>query len=109
MERRISKTVLANLTSDTANDTEPSATVCTDLITRACSLIDAYAGQVYTVPFTTIPQAIKDIAIDLSCYYALQRRPANYAMPKEWENVYNDSIGKLEKISNEFMELGLGR
>lgn len=78
----------------------PNSGVVTALILKADTKIDSLAGQVYTVPFTTVPDIIKNISIDLSCYYALQRRPINVPMPKEWQDAYDKAMQTLEDISN---------
>jgi phage gp36-like protein len=83
----------------------PNSGVITALIARADNCIEAYAGQVYTVPFPTTPDIVKEISIDLACYYAFQRRPLNMEMPKEWEDIYKSAMDKLEKISNMLLRL----
>jgi phage gp36-like protein len=108
LEDRIGKQTLAELTEDTANPTEPDVSVCGILIGRACALIDSYAGRVYTVPFTTIPTIIRDLAIDLSCYYAFQRRPTQMGMPVMWDAHYKDAIKLLDEISQQLYRVGTG-
>jgi phage gp36-like protein len=83
----------------------PNSGVVTALILRADTMIDSLAGQVYTVPFTTVPDLIKSISIDLSCYFALQRRPINIPMPKEWQDAYTNAIKTLEDISNMLVKM----
>jgi phage gp36-like protein len=83
----------------------PNVGVVTALIAKADTKIDSLAGQVYTVPFTTVPDLIKNISIDLSCYFALQRRPINVPMPDEWQKAYDDAIQILEDISNMLVKM----
>lgn len=78
----------------------PNSGIITALIAKADTKIDSLAGQVYTVPFTTVPDIIKNISIDLTCYYAFQRRPINMEMPKEWQAAHDNAIQILEDISN---------
>jgi len=83
----------------------PNAAVIATLIAKADHLIDAKAGQVYTVPFTTVPDVVKDISADLACYFALQRRPVNIEMPKAWDEAYKHALEQLEDISNMLLRL----
>lgn len=101
VERRISTLTLAQLTSDTANSTTPNATIVDAILGRVDALIDARVGQVYTVPFTTVPDIIKRLAVDLACYEVFQRRPINMAMPRDWQTAYENAMKELEAISNQ--------
>lgn len=101
LELRISKSVLAQLTNDSANATAADSSVVSALIARADNFIDAYISQVYAVPLSTVPVAVKNISIDLSCFYAMQRRPANFAMPKAWEYVELNARKFLQQIADE--------
>lgn len=100
LENRISSVTLAQLTSDTANSTTPDATVIATILARVNAVIDAKAGQVYTVPFTTVPDIIKQIAISLAVYDSFQRRPTNIEMPKMWQTERDTALKTLEDISN---------
>ncbi len=105
LENRISSLTLAQLTNDTANATTYNATVVTAILDKIDAEIDAKAGQVYTVPFTTIPAIIKQIAIDLACYAVFQRRPVQMDMPKDWEIAYKNANERLDAISNMMLKL----
>jgi phage gp36-like protein len=105
LERKISRTTLAQLTSDTANPTIGSAVVVESILANVDATINALAGQVYTVPFTTIPDIIKRIEIDLACYEVMQRRPVNMDMPKEWQTARDAAMKQLEAISNMLLYL----
>ena len=105
LENRISRLTLAQMTSDTANSTTPDATVVATILARVNAEIDSKAGQVYTVPFTTVPEIIKNIAIDLACYEVFQRRPINMAMPKDWEQARKMAQQQLDDVSNMLVRL----
>jgi len=105
LENRISKQTLCDLTNDTANSTEPDVTVIDALLTNVDATIDGLAGQVYTVPFTTVPDLIKRIAIDLACFEVMQRRPINMAMPEGWKAARESAMKQLEAISNMLLRL----
>jgi phage gp36-like protein len=74
--------------------------VVESILANVDATINALAGQVYTVPFTTIPDIIKRIEIDLACYEIMQRRPVNMEMPKEWQTAHDGAMKLLEAISN---------
>lgn len=105
LENRISRLTLAQLTSDTANSTVPDATVVASILARVNTMIDSKAGQVYTVPFTTVPDIIKNIAVDLAVYEVFQRRPVNMAMPKDWQKAHDDALQQLDDVSNLLLKL----
>jgi phage gp36-like protein len=50
--------------------TETSALISSK-IPRAEAMINSYVGRRYSVPFTTVPPVIEQIAIDLTAYLAL--------------------------------------
>jgi len=105
LENRISSLTLAQLTNDTANATTYNSTVVTAILDKVDAEIDAKAGQVYTVPFATIPAIIKQIAIDLACYAVFQRRPVQMDMPKDWEIAHKEALQRLDDISNLLLKL----
>lgn len=107
VERRITTPLLAMLTSETANDTAVNTTIAQYLITMACGTIDSYLGDVYTTPFTTVPTIIKNLAIDLTCVYAFQRKPDNFPMPEAWKNVYTNALKTLQSITEGTIDIGL--
>lgn len=105
LEKRLSRKNLAGLCNDTANSTVADPVIIEQILTNVNSIIDAKAGQVYTVPFTTIPDKVKQIAIDFACFQAMQRRPANMPMPKEWDDANKAAMKDLEDISNMLLRL----
>jgi phage gp36-like protein len=105
LEYRISRSTLAQLTNDTANSLVPDATVLNSILSNVDATIDSMAGQVYTVPFVTIPPIIKRIAIALACFEIMQRRPVNMAMPTGWIEAYKKAMQQLEDISNMLLRL----
>jgi len=98
MEYRISTLTLAQLTNDTANATTPNANVIEQILVDVDAGIDAKCGILYTVPFTTVPDLIKDIATDLACFKAMQRRPVNMEIPKAWIEINKDAMQQLQDI-----------
>lgn len=105
IEARIPRARLAELTNDIANSDAPDSGVLSALVSRAQTIIDGKAGQVYTVPFTAVPDVIKEIAIDIVCFYCFQRRITNIEMPKSVEASYADALSRLEAVSNMLLKL----
>ena len=106
LERRLTTATLAQLTSETANATTVDSTIAQTLITTACGTIDSYCGNSYTVPFTTVPVIIKNLAVDLACCFAFQRKTFNVGMPESWKTVYKDALKMLEDIAAGAVDLG---
>lgn len=91
----------ASLGSEQASDV-----VITELISTCDAVIDSFVGQVYDVPLSApVPEIINRISTDLACVRAMQRRPANYAMPETWKNVEKDTRDLLQKIADQAIEL----
>lgn len=65
-------TELAELTAD-FGDT-PDGQVVEEAIQRADAEIDAYLGMRYSVPFTSVPDQVKRLSIDLALYHLYARR-----------------------------------
>jgi len=99
LEARISQKILAQLTNDTANATTPDADVVDFLIGKAGYDIDSYLRNAYDLPLATIPGIIAQIAIDLTCYYAMKRRFTETAVPAEWIATKDKAFEKLKAIA----------
>jgi hypothetical protein len=83
--------VVDSITSDTALTTAVAFTTLSGATLRA------------------IDRIIFDMSVDLSCYYALQRRFSVITMPDDWKNVLKDARDLLEKISNLFIVINANR
>ena len=70
--------------------TETSALISAK-IPRAEAMINSYVGRRYTVPFTTVPPVIEQIAVDLSAYLALT---AKFTRDNHNTNDWVELIGK---------------
>lgn len=106
LETRIGKQVLGQLTNDNGGN-EADADVVNAIIERADRFIDNKISNVYDVPFgadstsaTTTPAIVKQLSIDLSCYYAMQRRPLEFKIPDTWEQIYKDAMEELDLLQN---------
>lgn len=103
---RIGSTTLGQLTND-AGGNDPDANVVNALILRADTFIDNALSSVYDVPFgassasaTTTPAVVKQLSIDLSCYYAMQRRPLEYTISDTWEKIYKDAMEAIQRLES---------
>ena len=105
LEKRITRLILAQYANDTTGATIASGVVIEQILANADAMIDAKAGQVYTIPLTMPEPKIKQIAIDLACFAVMQRRPAGVGMPKEWDDANKAALKDLEDISNELLRL----
>lgn len=105
IENRIAPNVLAALCNDTTGAPSYDSDITDALIARASTLIDTEAGTVYSVPFGTTPDIIKEIAIDFVCYFAYQRRVNIIAMPPEIGSAYRDAKAKLTGIADQVYKL----
>lgn len=106
LETRIGSQALGQLTNDAGGD-QADTNVVNALILRADTFIDNALSSVYDVPFgasstsaTTTPAVVKQLSIDLACYYAMQRRPLTYTIPDEWKKVYEDAMKAIERLEN---------
>jgi hypothetical protein len=112
LERSIGTTRLAELTDDTTqNPITPDSTVVSAIIEMVDDMIDAKAGQVWTVPFvagtncTTVPTIIKQISRIYSIYFCFLRRYAETNVPLEWVNLYKVAQQSLDDVSNQLLQL----
>jgi len=89
----------------------PDSAIVAAMIEKADREIDAYAGQVWSVPFvvgsncTFIPSIIKQISIDFSVYNCFLRRFSSMEVPKQWIQLQKDACTRLEAISNQELQL----
>ena len=89
---------LANL-EDLVPDTKDAEEWTAVWITRAEGEIDDRLRHRYTVPFTTVPQIIKNIALDLTTYFLLRE---NY---HQEDGQLNDWVKDYERRASDLLEL----
>jgi len=75
-----------------------------EAIARADSVIDAYCGSLYAVPFSDPPQAIKNISADLAIYNLYSRKVD--AVPEARLERYRTGTRQLEAIAKGTVTLG---
>lgn len=93
-------------TSAVQRFTETSALISAK-IPRAEATINSYVGRRYSVPFTTIPPKIAEIAVNLTAYYALVAKfSKDNHNTNDWvELLGKDAISELELIRDRKIDL----
>ncbi len=89
--------------ADDDEDGVADAAVITEAIASADGDIDGYCQEKYTVPFTAVPEIIKNISVDLAIHFLYSRRDI---MPEGRTARYKEAIRKLEKIAAGTLSLG---
>ena len=100
LEAMVGVPTMAQLTNDTAASSTTDQAVAAAMIKQADTLIDAKAGQVYTVPFTTVPDLIFFISKTLALYFCFLRRFSLTEVPKGWIAQKDIALQNLDDISN---------
>lgn len=93
-------------TSTVQRFTETSALISAK-IPRAEATINSYVGRRYSVPFTTIPPKIAEIAVNLTAYYALVAKfSKDNHNTNDWvELLGKDAIAELVLIRDRKIDL----
>lgn len=94
LDRYLSQTALRQLTDD-ANTGAPDQAVIDEAITGAEAEVDGYLRGLYTVPLTTPPSLVVDVAIRLTVYRLYERRQRiteEMAAIGSWAR---DALGKI--------------
>ena len=75
-----------------------------EAIAQADAEIDSYCGSRYTVPFTTIPDIVKKISVDIAIYNLYSRRVEE--IPGTRAERYKNAIRQLEGIAKGLISIG---
>lgn len=73
-------------------------------ILSAENTINRYLRTRYTVPFTVLPNELKDLACDLAWYYLWR---INEVVPESIKYRFNNAIQTLKELSNGITQLDL--
>ena len=92
---------LAELTTESGST--PDADVVTEAIAKADAEIDAYCGARYTVPFTTVPDIVASLSVDMAIYHLYSRRSH---VPEIRRQKYDDALKFLRDVSKGAATLG---
>lgn len=96
IKKSLPEEVIIQLTDD-AHTGAVDQTCVENAIAQADAVVDAYCSSLYEVPFTTVPQLVKNISADIAIFN-LYSRKAEQAPAARIEK-YRSAIGKLEMIS----------
>lgn len=102
LETRIGVQTLGQLTNDNAGS-NPDELVVVALCKKAYDEINSPLASIYTVPFDIgddTPDIINQIATDMACYFAMQRRFTTMEMPKQWQEAYDMAMDKIDRLTN---------
>ncbi len=97
----IEKSYDSNIIPELTDDDDGASTnneIVTAAIARADAEINATLDGYLTVPFTTVPDMIKYISVDLA-YFHLYKRRFNAEVPEWLRNNVNDARGMLAQIA----------
>jgi phage gp36-like protein len=104
LESQLSKQSLAELSNDarglSIDGAEPNEDVVTTIIFKADSEINSVLSGSYSVPFSTVPDKVRQISIDLSAYYLMRRRFSANEVPKSWTDAFLKAQEDLVKIAS---------
>jgi len=99
IQYRLTAEDVEELADDTGSD--PSTVISIridDAIAWADSIIDGYCGQKYAVPFSTVPDRIKYLSVDIAIYRLFSRR-ASLELPENVVENYKSAITLLKDIA----------
>lgn len=103
LKNLIPEDVIIQLTDDEGVGVVNEARV-TEAIAQADAEIDSYCGVKYTVPFTTVPDIVKKISVDLAIYNLYSRKVEE--IPATRSDRYKNAIRQLEGISSGKISIG---
>jgi len=102
LQDQISEDELIELTDDD-NAGVVDAGVVTAAIAKADALIDGYCGKRYSVPFTTVPDIVEALSVDIAIYNLFGRREG---APEDRRNRYKDAVDFLRGVARGDNSLG---
>jgi phage gp36-like protein len=74
----------------------PDSRIVAGAISRADREIDAVLSIRYAVPFSPVPERVKDLSVDLAIYHLYHRRSA---APEVWRQRYRDALAFLQQAA----------
>ncbi len=103
IKKLLPEEILIQLTDD--EDIEQvNQTRIDEAIDQADSEIDSYCGGKYSVPFSTTPDIVKKISVDISIYNLYSRRVEE--IPETRATRYKNAIRQLEGIAKGMISIG---
>lgn len=103
MKKMLPEDLIVQLTDDEATGSINQARV-DEAISQADADIDSYCGERYGVPFTSAPDIIKKLSVDIAIYNLYSRLVRD--MPDVRAERYRSSVKQLEAIAKGNISLG---
>lgn len=102
------KKLISEVTVNQLTDDEDTGAVVESRVTEAIAQADAeinsYCGGRYTVPFSTVPDIVKKISVDIAIYNLYSRKVEE--IPETRADRYKNAIRQLEGISKGIISIG---
>jgi phage gp36-like protein len=74
----------------------PDSIVIVEIISKADAEIDSYASVRYATPFSSVPDMIRSLSMDMAIYHLYSRRSA---VPPIRQTKYEDAIRFLQDVT----------
>jgi len=100
---QVDEDVLIQLTDD-ADAGEVDNDKVTRAIADADAEIDGYCGSRYSVPFSTVPDMIRKLSVDISVFNLYARR---MGAPEDRKLRYDNAVRYLKDVSKGYASLGV--
>ncbi len=84
------------MTAITEGTSEPDSTRLTAALTAATNLIDTKISSVVTTPLVTVPDQIKELAIDLTWYFL--KKASEFGLSENDLKEYDNLVDLLDEI-----------
>lgn len=97
---------LIKLTDDAPVTGSIQTAILNQVIANASGFIDSYIGSIYQLPLTTVPPAIVNAAITITCYRLYRRRQTPDEVNKYFA-AYKDVVEYLQRVQNHEIVLDL--
>jgi len=103
LKKLIPETVIIQLTDD-ENTGSVNQERVDEAIASADAEIDSYCGGRYTVPFTTVPDIVRKISVDIAIYNLYSRKVEE--IPETRSDRYKNDIRQLGDIATGKITIG---
>lgn len=100
----MSESELIQLTQDTAGTETVDTNTLAAVITAAEAEVDGYLGARYSLPFSSVPQLVTELAARCTVWRLYRRR--NLVPPEALKDDYVDLVRTLRDISKGVVTLG---
>lgn len=102
IQNQISEDELIQLTDD-SDEGAVDADILARAVADADTVIDSYCGTKYSVPFSTVPDMVRKLSVDIAIYNLYSRR---MGAPDERKDRYDKAISFLRDVAKGMCLLG---